>query len=111
MRKYLVAQFIPLMAHFFQEKFRKLEEKEKKGDADYRTKKIHVRSKDPGKIARQFEKGDRDGERTAGKGRKVGQGVMGNIVYNRGKGSEVKNDRHGVKVVDPDPDWIRIQRL
>lgn len=52
------------------EKFRKLEEKEKKGGEDYRTKKIHVRSKDPGKIARQFEKGDREEERSAGRGRK-----------------------------------------
>ncbi len=45
-----------------QEKFRKLEEKEKKGD-DFRGKKIHVRSKDPGKIARQFEKGDKEDDR------------------------------------------------
>ena len=53
-----------------QEKFRKLEEKEKKGD-EYRGKKIHVRSKDPAKIARQFEKGDREVERSAGRARKV----------------------------------------
>jgi hypothetical protein len=54
-----------------QEKFRKLEEKEKKGGDDYRGKKIHVRSKDPGKIARQFEKGDRELDKPSGKGRKV----------------------------------------
>ncbi len=51
-----------------QEKFRKLEEKEKKGEDDsFRSKKIHVRSKDPSAIARQFEKGDK----VKGKGGKV----------------------------------------
>ena len=50
-----------------QEKFRKLEEKEKKGDED-RGKKIHVRSKDPAKIARQFEKGIESASKTKGKG-------------------------------------------
>jgi len=39
------------------EKFRKLDEKDTKGE-EYRSKKIHVRSKDPSKIARQFEKGN-----------------------------------------------------
>jgi len=38
------------------EKFKKLEQKEV--DDDNRSKKIHVRSKDPMKIARQFEKGN-----------------------------------------------------
>jgi len=51
------------------EKFRKLEEKEKKGEDDsFRSKKIHVRSKDPSAIARQFEKGDK----AKGKGGKPG---------------------------------------
>jgi len=45
------------------EKFRHLEEtnNENKND-DYRSKKIHVRSKDPSKIARQFEKGSERGK-------------------------------------------------
>jgi len=43
------------------EKFRKLEEKDGGGKEDaYKGKKIHVRSKDPSKIARQFEKGASD---------------------------------------------------
>ena len=43
-----------------QEKFRKLEKKEKSEEGDdFRGKKIHVRSKDPSKIARQFEKSDK----------------------------------------------------
>jgi len=42
------------------EKFRKLEKKEKSEEGDdFRGKKIHVRSKDPSKIARQFEKSDK----------------------------------------------------
>merc|ERR1719309_1774799 len=41
-------------------KFRNLEEKDKNEDESFRSKKIHVRSKDPSKIARQFEKGNRD---------------------------------------------------
>jgi len=42
------------------DKFKKLEEKDGDDkDEEYRTKKIHVRSKDPMKIARQFEKSNK----------------------------------------------------
>ncbi|XP_023330930.1 glutamic acid-rich protein [Eurytemora carolleeae] len=44
------------------EKFRKLEEKGSKGE-EFRSKKIHVRSKDPSKIARQFENGSKEKEK------------------------------------------------
>jgi len=44
------------------EKFRKLEEGESKSD-EQRSRKIHVRSKDPSKIARQFEKGAKEKDR------------------------------------------------
>jgi len=55
------------------EKFRNLEEKNNDKEEGFRSKKIHVRSKDPSKIARQFEKGDksksvsRNGQRGGGK--------------------------------------------
>jgi len=49
------------------EKFRRLEKKAEKGeDEGGRSKKIHVRSKDPSAIARQFEKGDKNSSRKAG---------------------------------------------
>ena len=45
----------------FQEKFRKLEKRDKTAEEDdgFSSKKIHVRSKDPSKIARQFEKSEK----------------------------------------------------
>ena len=42
--------------------------KEAGGDDDFRSKKIHVRSKDPSRIARQFEKGIESASKTKGKG-------------------------------------------
>ena len=51
-----------MLPNTLQEKFRNLEQKDKNGgdggDGDS-SKKIHVRSKDPSKIARQFEKLDK----------------------------------------------------
>jgi len=44
------------------EKFRRLEEGETKGE-EHRSRKIHVRSKDPSKIARQFEKESKEKDR------------------------------------------------
>ena len=46
----------------FQEKFRKLEKRDNKAAEEedgFSSKKIHVRSKDPSKIARQFEKSEK----------------------------------------------------
>jgi len=55
------------------EKFRKLEEKDHGGrEEGYRGKKIHVRSKDPSKIARQFEKTSKDKDRHRVKNGSVG---------------------------------------
>ncbi len=52
-----------------QEIFKK---KEDGGGDDYRNKKIHVRSKDPSRIARQFEKGMNNSAKQKG-----GKGVRG----------------------------------
>jgi hypothetical protein len=42
--------------------------KKEEGGDDYRSKKIHVRSKDPSRIARQFEKGIDNSSKSKGKG-------------------------------------------
>ena len=48
--------------------FQDLFKKEKDGGDDFRSKKIHVRSKDPSRIARQFEKGMNSSSKQKGKG-------------------------------------------
>lgn len=55
------------------EKFRRLEKDEGRGGEESKGKKIHVRSKDPKKIARQFEKGDKEKERRQRKGHGPGK--------------------------------------
>ena len=58
----------------FQEKFRKLEKRDKTAADDedgFSSKKIHVRSKDPSKIARQFEKSEKNGKNGVRPGPKV----------------------------------------
>ena len=42
--------------------------KKEEGADDFRNKKIHVRSKDPSRIARQFEKGIDPSAKSKGKG-------------------------------------------
>ncbi len=42
--------------------------KKEEGGEDFRSKKIHVRSKDPSRIARQFEKGMDNSSKQKGKG-------------------------------------------
>ena len=61
--EYTLVPDIYVLKFHFQEKFRKLEKRDNKaaeeeGDG-FSSKKIHVRSKDPSKIARQFEKSEK----------------------------------------------------